>query len=116
MTPEPTGRLERAVRFTLLGGLLISAALLVVGLARILVAGELRPDLLHPAADALFREALEGDGGALVELGLWVLVATPGLRVAVLLVGWAVARDGRFAVVAAAVLALLVASASLGLG
>jgi Protein of unknown function (DUF1634) len=116
VTPEPTGRLERAVRFTLLGGLLISAALLLGGLARILVVGEPRPDLLHPAVGALIRAALGGDGGALAELGLWMLVATPGLRVAVLFVGWTVAGDGRFAIVAAAVLALLVASASLGLG
>jgi uncharacterized membrane protein len=110
------GGLERAVHFTLLVGLLASAALLLAGLGRIVVAPESPPDLLHPAASALLRAGLRGDGVALAELGLWVLVATPVLRVAVLLVGWAVAGEGRFAVVAAAVLALLAASAWLGLG
>jgi uncharacterized membrane protein len=110
------GRLERAVHRTLLLGLLASAVLLLGGLARTLVAAEPHPDLLHLAASALLRAALHGDGVALAELGLWVLVATPVLRVAVLLVGWTVSGEGRFAAAAAAVLALLVASASLGLG
>lgn len=110
------GRLERAVHFTLLLGLLASGALLLGGLAGILVESEPRPDLLHRGTCALLRAGLRGDGVALAELGLWLLVATPVLRVVVLLVGWTVAGEGRFAAVAAAVLALLVASASLGLG
>jgi len=117
VTPDAqAGRLERGVHLTLVLGLLASAALLLGGLARSLVESAPQPDLLHAGARALLRGALRGDGVALEELGLWVLVATPVLRVAVLLVGWAVAGERRFAAVAAAVLALLVASASLGLG
>jgi uncharacterized membrane protein len=108
--------LERAVHRSLLAGLLLSGFLLVVGLVIALTAHEGRGTGPPPPLAALIADALTGRGLAVLDLGLLILMATPAVRVAVLVVGWWMAGEKRFAVVAATVLALLAASFVLGLG
>lgn len=54
--------------------------------------------------------AAGGEGRAVIQLGLLLLVATPIVRVALSLVGFARERDGRFVAITAVVLAILLFS------
>ncbi len=55
-----------------------------------------------------------GDGPALVMLGVLLLIATPVLRVAVSVIGFAIGHDRRFVVITLAVLAVLIGSFAVG--
>ncbi len=104
------------VHWSLLAGLVVSGCLLTVGLGLRLASGP-RPQEGPPSpVPSLVREALQGDGVALINLGLLTLIGTPMLRVVVLGIGWAREGDYRFAAVALIVLALLGLGLVLGLG
>ena len=108
-------QLEHWVHWTLLSGLAASAVLLVAGLIAMLVQGH-ESAAPHAPLDTLIRDAVQFRGPALSTLGLLVLMITPILRVVVLLAGWTMRRDWRFAAVALVVLALLILSLSVGVG
>lgn len=108
--------LEHAVHRSLLAGLVASGILLVAGLAIVLATGEQRGAGPPPPLATLLARAGAGRGVAIVDVGLLTLMITPALRVAVLGIGWARARQLRFALVAATVLALLGVSVLLGVG
>jgi uncharacterized membrane protein len=109
-------RLEIAVHWALLAGLAVSVILMVIGLVLALGGGQSRSSGPPPSLAKLLRGALKGNGRAWIDLGLIALIATPGLRVIVLGIGWSIERQWRFAAVAATVLALLTASLLLGTG
>lgn|SRR5487761_1809623 len=108
-------QLQHWVHRILLGGLVVSAALLLAGMVIMLVRGgqEASP---HTPLASLLRDAARLNGPALTTLGLLVLMITPILRVVVLLIGWAVRRDWVFAAISLVVLALLMISLLLGVG
>lgn len=108
--------LEIAVHWTLLAGLAVSVVLMVIGLVLALGGGQPRSSGPPPPIASLLRGAFKGQGRDWIDLGLIVLIATPGLRVIVLGFGWAFERQWRFAAVAATVLTLLTASMFLGFG
>jgi uncharacterized membrane protein len=60
------------------------------------------------------RGIVDGRGQAIVALGLAVLIATPILRVAIAMIGFAIERDRVFAAISAVVLILLAAAFLLG--
>ena len=113
---DTSTRLRSAIHHALRAGVVASAVLLVAGLASIWLRGEALPDGLPPHFGAVVRGALRLDGPSLLALGLLVLMSTPVVRVAVLAAGWLLEGDRRFAAVAAAVLAILLASMALGVG
>ncbi|MGD9722520.1 MAG: DUF1634 domain-containing protein [Pirellulales bacterium] len=110
-----TERLTRWVHRTLLAGVVVSAVLLACGLV-ILLGKEL--PAVEPTVDLrqLAQRLSAGDGRALLDAGLLVLMFTPVLRVLVLAVGWLARRDWRMAAAALTVLALLSVSVLLGVG
>ena len=112
--PHP---LEHWVHLSLLTGLLLSGVLLIWGLFVTLLNGQPRPEGPPPPP---FREvmkaAAEGNGAALIYVGLLVLIGTPILRVAVLALGWGVSNHWRFMAVSLVVLVLLAVSFFLGVG
>jgi uncharacterized membrane protein len=113
---EPSLRLARWVHFVLLIGVVAAGLLMAVGLV-IAVAGEQPRPVVQPhLLSSLPSRLADGNGIALIELGLLVLILTPVARVAVLTIGWLVGGDRRFAAVAASVLGLLALSVWLGLG
>jgi uncharacterized membrane protein len=116
MTPQTEqDSLARAVHRTLLSGLTASVLLLLAGWVMLIV----RPQSEHQRATVVptfVVRAAEGDGAALLELGLVLLMLTPVARVLVLAIGWLVHRDWTFGLIACCVLALLVLSLLLGTG
>lgn len=109
-------RLERWVHRSLLFGLMASGLLLASGLFSAI--RDPRPDdgQMPLPIGALVRSALRGEGAALMTLGLLALMATPVARVGILVVGWSIEGERRFAAIAATVLILLGASFYLGMG
>ncbi len=108
-------RLGRAVHRCLLSGVLASATLMLLGL--FLALGQ-QPVEQEPVTDwpRLFARALAGEGRALVDVGLIVLMFTPVVRVIVLAVGWLAARQWWLAAVSLTVAALLGVSVAIGVG
>ncbi len=120
-------RVELLISWILRGGVIVSMGTVLTGLALMFAH---HPDYLRSAADlkrltapgaALPHSATEvvhgvaaGRGEAIVALGLVLLIATPILRVAISLVGFAVERDRLYAAISAAVLVLLTISFLLG--
>ncbi|HAM35770.1 MAG TPA: hypothetical protein DEB40_06485 [Elusimicrobia bacterium] len=87
-------------------GMWASGVLMAAGL----ILAALRPAPLpagSPRWGLILREAFCGNGAALALLGILALVATPYLRVALLVVTYARARQWRFLAVSLAVLAML---------
>ena len=113
---DATSRLRSAIHHVLRAGVVASGVLLVAGLAAIWLRGETLPGGLPASFGAVIRGALRADGPSLLALGLLVLMSTPVARVAVLAAGWLLEGDRRFAAVALAVLAVLLASMALGIG
>jgi uncharacterized membrane protein len=113
---EPVDRLSWTVHISLLGGLLISAALLVLGATLVLMAHQSRSETRPLQVAVLFSRAVSGDGVAILDVGILILMLTPVLRVIVLAVGWLIDRQWRFAIVALIVFALLTTSLLLGTG
>jgi uncharacterized membrane protein len=115
---------ERLVARVLLVGGLLGIALIVVGLGLYASQGgfhahALRVDRLVPGEPGVFvsvRQVVDGmrrhpvDPLAVSALGLVLLMATPGLAVAVAIPAFVAARDYRYAGIAALVLAMLLVS------
>ena len=120
-------RIELLISWLLVGGVVTSMATVLLGLLLMFVH---HPDYLQSAADlqrlttpgAAFpntlgevaRGVVAGSGQAVVVLGLLLLIATPILRVAVSLVGFALQRDRTYTVICAVVLIVLLISFLLG--
>ena len=109
-------RLAHWVHAILLGGLILSGLLLLAGLVLVFVRQEPRPLGIPEAGFELLRHAVNGEGVAILNLGLLILLFTPALRVAVLVVGWSLERDWTFMAVSLVVLMLLGISLALGRG
>jgi len=141
--PGPSGSTDRTVERTnqrltpvvsgvLRIGVLISSSVITAGVVLTFVASasytsarravpQLRHGVLHPVgfhAPRTFAAVLSGvghgDGPALVMLGLLLLIATPVLRVAVSVIGFAADHDTRFVLITLTVLVVLVGSFAVG--
>lgn len=126
-----TGLVERRIAAVLRGGVLISLALMVAGVAllaltghtgygqpadpRAPVAAEVAPAWPHTVG-GIVAGALAGRPYGLLLAGLLVVIATPVLRVAISAVTFIGQGDRAYALIALAVLAVLVFSFLLGSG
>jgi uncharacterized membrane protein len=111
-----TGGLRHWVHWALMAGVAASGALLVIGLILVFTFRQSRAEGSPPGLGELLAAALGGNGPAIIDLGLLLLICTPLFRVAVLAVGWLATGDFRFAAVALAVFGLLILSLVLGVG
>ena len=109
-------RVERVIGRLLQGGVLASAAIVIIGALVLLVREGRAPTdyrVFHaePAAlrslAGIVAGALGGDSRAIVQLGLVVLIATPVARVALTLIAFIVKRDRLYTIISAAVLLIL---------
>lgn len=119
--------IEWLISWLLLSGVVVSMATVLVGLV---LSFAHHPEYLRSAAElsrltepgAAFPHTLgevarglaAGRGQAVMALGLGMLVATPILRVAISMVGFAVQRDYHFTAITAVVLIVLLISFLLG--
>ncbi|HET7583480.1 MAG TPA: DUF1634 domain-containing protein [Gemmatimonadaceae bacterium] len=112
-------RLDQMIGRLLQGGVALAALVVLVG-AAVLIArhGDTVSGLAvfhgQPAylrsLTAIVRSAFHGDGHALTQLGIVLLIATPVARVALTVLAFAVRRDGLYVLVTTVVLALLLVS------
>ena len=124
-TPKPGHTPSRALdhsienmmgRLLQAGVLLASAVVLIGGLLYLRAHAGIAKDyrtftgepasLRHPVE--LFRLLMTGDAGAIVQLGVLLLIATPIARVVFAAVGFAVERDRLYVVISLVVLAVLI--------
>lgn len=106
---------EKAVSFVLRAGVIVSAVIICLGLALLVVKGGLKAGERIDAAMAYpsnLRALLAGllvlDPASVLALGLVALIATPFARVAISIVAFALERDWSYVVITALVLAVLV--------
>lgn len=119
--PGPSRAVERIIGVVLRSGVVLSAAIICLGLVLLVVkglfTGQMRIDAALPyprSLGALLAGLLALDPASVLSLGLVVLIATPFARVAVSIVAFAVERDWRYVVVTALVLTILVAGILMG--
>ena len=105
--------IDTVVHHTLVAGVALGLALLLVGLA-LSAAGRGGLAVHSLKAPAAWRAALHLRAAGFYSLGLLALILTPFIRVAGSIVAFAVARDWRFVAVTTAVLAVMVASIVVG--
>jgi uncharacterized membrane protein len=118
-TPESEYRLEQLIGNLLRAGVLLAGAVVLVGGVAHMIghAGEIpdyqtfrgEPEALRSVL-LIIRDAWSFQSTAVIELGLLLLIATPVARVFLAVVGFALARDKLYAIVASIVLLILVAS------
>lgn len=104
---------ERFVEVLLLAMVGLCIALLLSGLGLAVARGERLPHDVVAMPEIMARVA-QGEPAAYLSLGLLVLLATPALRVVGALLLFALERDGRYVLVAGAVLAVMGLGALLG--
>ena len=78
---QKSNRLTWAVHISLLSGLVASAALLVIGAVLVLISQQATSENTPGGVTILLSKAAKGDGTAILEVGLLVLMLTPVARV-----------------------------------
>ena len=103
------GALEVVISRILQGGVLVSAAIIVLGVAMWAARGDAGyPPAGYPSSPAaVLAGALEARPAAVIQVGLLVLLLTPVVRVAASVAVFAVQRDRVFTLMTLVVLALL---------
>jgi len=127
LAPAFTRRVELLISWLLLGGVVISMTMVLIGLLlmflhhpdyfkspadlrRLTAPGAAFPDTMARVARGVFA----GQGQAVATLGLLLLIATPILRVAVSMFAFALQRDRTYTAISAVVLMMLLISFFLG--
>jgi uncharacterized membrane protein len=112
-------RLERWVAQVLRAGVLIAAAVVLGGgICYVIGNGHDTPSFSPFHAEpveyrqlsGIFSAAMHGDCRGVIQLGLVLLIATPVVRVALSLAGFAAERDRTYSTVTAIVLVILIVS------
>src|SRR5689334_4180740 len=105
---------ELIIAYVLRGGVLLSAAVVLLGVALYALRGPTGGQIGARPAPSTIGDVIagvgHGDPRAIIALGLLILLATPVLRVAVSVVTFALERDWRYVAITAAVLAILILS------
>jgi uncharacterized membrane protein len=104
---------EKVVHWVLLVGLLVSVALMGIGIVLGLVRHAGLPSGVVPP-DELWQAVLDGEAAAFLTLGLLALIVTPFVRVAGSLIAFARERDLTYVLISAAVLTAMCLSVLLG--
>ncbi len=111
---------ELLIAYVLRGGVVLSAAIILVGAILYLVGTPPAGGLGTRAVPSTIGDVLAGvghhDPRAIIALGLLILLATPVARVAVSIVTFGLERDWRYVAITAFVLLILIASFILGKG
>ena len=110
-SPEPQLALNGPTAQVLTWGFRISAALLLLGIALSAMQGE----ELHESVESIptvIEGILDGDGAAVVALGILVMIVTPIVATLSVVISCVRIGDRRYAIITAAVLVILFLSAA----
>ena len=110
---RPLTGVERMVHAVLLGGVVVSVALMLAGLVLLAVRGGPMPNHVETPGE-LTHGLVALRPAAYLSLGLIVLIATPFVRVAGSIVAFAREHDRRYVLITSAVLAVMCLSVLLG--
>ena len=113
LVEENVRKINALVHWLLIVGLTAAAVLMVAGVLLGLVTGQGLPDAMVPLSD-LLAELARFNPAAFISLGLLALIATPILRVAGSIVGFAIERDWRYTLITTVVLVIVILSIVLG--
>lgn len=111
---EEMRKIERAIGYILRIGVIISAAIILIGLTLTYV----HPIASHSVATTavgIFRGVLQLNGEAVIMLGLFCLILTPVLRVVVSIFAFAKEKDYLYVGITILVLIILIIGMSFGL-
>ena len=101
-----TERIDRYIRAVLLGGMILSVGVMVVGLLMFAVSGGDWEEVTL-SLDGIIKGIAQGNPVAVIDLGILLLIATPLMRVIVALMAFAAERETRFVIVALIVLGVV---------
>jgi len=113
LVEENVRKINALVHQLLIVGLAAAAVLMVAGVLLGLFTGQGLPDAMVPLSN-LLAELARFNPAAFISLGLLALLATPILRVAGSIVGFAIERDWRYALITTVVLIIVILSIVLG--
>lgn len=113
---QESAAIVRSVHWALLSGVIVGGILITAGLVLAFAEHAERPDVREVSILTAVAGALHGNPVALLYSGLVALMLTPVARVVILVVGWFLGRQWRFALVALCVLLMLCLSLCLGTG
>jgi uncharacterized membrane protein len=113
LVEENVRKINALVHQLLIVGLAAAAVLMVAGVLLGLFTGQGLPDAMVPLSN-LLAELARFNPAAFISLGLLALIATPILRVAGSIVGFAIERDWRYALITTVVLIIVILSIVLG--
>lgn len=118
---DEESRVEAAVSVILRTGVIISAAILFIGLGLLVARGEfahgtrIDAKMAYPKdIPTLIAGLSVADPASIISLGLLVLIATPVTRVAASIILFAASRDWLYVVITAVVLSILVFGIAVG--
>jgi len=113
LVEENVRKINALVHQLLIVGLAAAAVLMVAGVLLGLFTGQGLPDAMVPLSN-LLAELARFNPAAFISLGRLALIATPILRVAGSIVGFAIERDWRYALITTVVLIIVILSIVLG--
>lgn len=95
----------RSISWTMLGGLLLAVAVMIIGLIAAAVSGAHASTVLP--LDRILAALGRGQANAILDLGILLLFATPLIGVLVALAGFLRERDGTFTLITVVLLIFL---------
>lgn len=110
---ENVRKINALVHWLLIIGLTAAAVCMVTGVVLGIITARGLPDAMVPLSD-LVTELLLFNPAAFLSLGLLLLIATPILRVAGSIFGFAIERDWRYTLITLIVLLIVLLSIVLG--
>jgi len=106
---------QSAIAAVLRYGSVFSAVVMGFGVLLAFVSGRKAPTTSHVSPAQLMIKVLQLDPMGIAELGIFLLLLTPVLRVAVAAVGFGIERDRKYVLISLGVLSVLLASIAFSL-
>ena len=113
--PEAERELESGIGRVLLGGVVLSTVVMIIGIA-LQFLHDVPAHPVTPSLAAIWRGALAGDAMSMMELGILLLIATPWMRVILSLGLFLRMRDRLYLLVCLILLASMIAGLGVGRG
>jgi len=105
-----SSKAQRAIAAVLRYGSIFSTVVMGIGMALSFLQAPASTTTAHLSPSALMIKALQFDPMGIAEVGIFFLLLTPVLRVAIAAVGFGIERDRKYVLISLGVLSVLLAS------